>query len=245
MNIGGIYTDPFHAPTTASANIFGYNAPWFGGLRFIGSSKETPTKFTTIGCDDGYHFWMLAGEFTGGASGKEGALAVDMDFTPKAPGVGLLKCSYAPGALSFLNDDGITVGNTWSRLKANAAAAEGLEDPLLERATKHSAFNEVNGLYVDLSIYKPGSFAGIRVISDRLGKFLRDEICVVGTDDGDEWWSMDGGAFVDKSTGKFRVSSLIAGTSNNGTIRLEDGTEWIKMVPKSDFHFLPKEAINN
>ena len=241
MNVGGIYTDPFHAPTTASANIFGYDTPWFGGLRFIGSSKETPTKFTTIGCDDGYHFWMLAGEFTGGAYGEEGALAVDMDFTPKAPGVGLLKCSYAPGSLSFLNDDGITVGNTWSRLKAKAAAA----DMLLERASKHSAFNEVNGLYVDLSIYKPGSFAGIRVISDRLGKFLRDEICVVGTDDGEEWWSMDGGAFVDKSTGKFRVGPLIVGTSNNGTIRLEGGTEWIKMVPKSDFHSLPKEAINN
>jgi hypothetical protein len=239
----GIYTDPFHAPTKASANIFGFASPWFGGLRFIGSSKETPTKFTTIGCDDGYNFWTLTGESTGSASvGEEGApFAVDMDFTPKAPGVGLLKCSYTPGALSFLNDDG-TVGNTWSRLKpkavdATADAAEGLE--LLEKATKFSAFNEVNGLYVDLSVYKPGSFAGIRVVSDRLGKILRDEICIVGTDDGDEWWSMDGGAFVDKSTGKFRVGSLVAVSSNNGTIRLEDGTEWIKMVPKSDFHSLP------
>jgi hypothetical protein len=229
MNIGGIYTDPFHAPTTASANIFGFSDPWFGGLRFIGrNDKDGPSKFTTIGCDDGFYFWVLTGEFTDMETG-----ASTMDFTPKAPGVGLLKCSYAPGALSFLDNNG-KVGNTWSRL----LAINGFD---LDVATKHAAFNDVNGLYVDPLVYKPGSFAGIRVVSDRLGKILRDEICVVGTDDGKEWWSMDGGAFVDKVRGKFSVGSL-SGTCHNGIIRFDDGKEWIKMAVKSDMHSLPKET---
>jgi hypothetical protein len=115
---------------------------------------------------------------------------------------------------------------------------------LFEVATKHAAFNDVNGLYVDASIYKPGSssFAGIRVISDRLGKIMRDEICIVGTDDGDEWWSMSGGAFLDKAKGKFQVGPL-SGTCHNGTIQLDDGKgEWKKMASKSDMHSLPKET---
>lgn len=116
MNIGGIYTDPFHSSTTASANIFGFSAPWFGGLRCIAtrnSNKDDPSKFITIGCDDGLYFWVLTGEFTDMKTG-----ASNMDFTPKAPGVGLLKCSYAPGALSFLDGNG-KVGNIWSRLLAS------------------------------------------------------------------------------------------------------------------------------
>jgi hypothetical protein len=228
MNVGGIYTDPFHSPTTASANIFGCGDPWFGGLRILGRNQQVPEKFVCIGCDDGYHFWVLNGEFTDLDSG-----ALDMDFTPKAPGVGLLKCSYQPGALSFLGDDG-KVGNTWSRLVPTS-------DFDLAGQTKHDAFNNVNGMYIDPSIYKPGSFAGIRVVSDRLGKFIRDEICVVGTDDGEEWWMMEGGAFTTKSLGKFSIGSL-SGKVDNGTVKFEDGKEWTKMAPKTNFHSLPKET---
>jgi hypothetical protein len=233
MNIGGIYTDPLHASTTGGSNIFGFSDPWFGGLRFIGRKNKdgtsTPSEFTTIGCDDGFYFWVLTGEFTDMGTG-----AINMDFTPKAPGVGLLKCSYAPGALSFLDDNG-KVGNTWSRLLASSEFD-------LAVATKHPAFNNVNGLYVDPLVYKPGSFAGIRVVSDRLGKILRDEICVVGTDDGKEWWSLDGGAFVDKVKGKFSVGSL-SGTCHNGTIKFDNGKEWTKMAIKSNMHSLPKESL--
>lgn len=228
-NIGGIYTDPFHSPTTASANIFGYDAPWFGGIRICGSKKDSPQDFVCIGSDDGIYFWTLKGKYTDINAGL-----IDMDFTPKAPGVGNLKCSYVPGALSFLENDG-SVGNTWSRLTPNS------EFDLVTQ-TKHDAFNNVNGLYVDPSIYKPGSFAGIRVVSDRLGKIVRDEICVLGTDDGEEWWTMEGGTFTDKAAGKFNISSLLTGTCHNGTIEFDDGKQWTKMAVKSDFHALDRET---
>jgi hypothetical protein len=228
MNIGGVYTDPFHSPTTASANIFGFESPWYGGLRILGRNKEAPERFLCIGCDDGFHFWVLTGEFSDLPTG-----AVTMDFTPKAPGVGLLQCSYVPGALSFLGDDGKTE-NTWSRLVPGG-------DFDLTVQTKHDAFNNVNGLYVDPSIYQPGSFAGIRVVSDRFGKIMRDEICVIGTDNGQEWWVLEGGAYTSKQVGKFTVGQL-SGTCHNGEIKFADGHGWIKMAPKTDFHALAKEA---
>jgi len=229
MNVGGIYTDPFHAPITASANIFQVDAPWFGGIRILGrDTKDGPGKFLCIGCDDGFHFWVLTASFADETTGS-----VDMDFTPKAPGVGMLKCSYAPGALSFLEDDGKTVGNTWSRLRPTA----GFD---LTRETRFAAFNQFNGLYIDPDLYKPGSFAGIRVMSDRLGKIIRDELCVIGTDDGVEWWSIEGGSFTEKEAGSFCVGKL-TGTCHNGVIQFEDGKEWIKMAAKSDLHSLPKD----
>jgi hypothetical protein len=228
MNVGGIYTDPFHSPATASANIFGLESPWYGGLRILCRHEEAPEKFLCIGCDDGFHFWVLTGEFTDLATG-----AVSMDFTPKAPDVGLLQCSYVPGALSFLGNDG-KGENTWSRLVPG-------NDFDLAVQTKHDAFNNVNGLYVDPSIYKPGSFAGLRVVSDRFGKTVRDEICVVGTDNGHEWWVLEGGRFTSKESGKFTVGQL-SGKCHNGEIKFEDGKEWVKMAPKTDFHALAKEV---
>ena len=225
--IGGIYTDPFHSPTTASANIYGVDAPWFGGIRIC--AKTTPDEFLCIGCDDGLAFWVLKGAFTD----DDGAM-IEMDFSPKAPGVGLLKCSYSAtaGTIDFLDNDG-SVGNTWSRLKPTA-------DFDLKMQTKHIAFNDVNGLYMDPSICKPGSFAGIRVVSDRLGKIMRDEICLIGTDDGIDWWAMEGGAFTDKATGAFSVGSLSC-ICHNGIIKFGDGNRWVKMAVKTDFHSLPKE----
>jgi hypothetical protein len=211
-----------------SSNIYGLSAPWYGGIRICGRSKEGDDEFLCIGCDDGVHFWVLNGKFSDASTG-----AVDMDFTPKAPGVGMLKCSYSPGALSFLNDDG-AVGNTWSRLKPTG-------DFDLETQTKHGAFNDVNGLYVDPTVYKPGSFAGIRVVSDRLGKIMRDELCVIGTDDGEEWWSIGGGTFTDKAKGKFTVGSL-SGKCHNGRIQFDDEKEWVKMAVKTELHTLPKET---
>jgi hypothetical protein len=231
LNIGGIYTDPFHSPTKVSANIFGFDAPWYGGIRLCGRVTKDSKQFVTIGCDDGVHFWVLTGEFTDPTNSNG---AVDMDFTPKAPGVGRLKCSYVPGALSFLGDDG-KVENTWSRLIPT-------DDFELLLQTKHAAFNDVNGLYVDPAMYKPGSssFAGIRVVSDRLGKMVTDELCVVGTDDGEEWWALQGGAFTMKKLGNFTVGSL-TGECHNGTIKFDDGKAWTKMAIKTDFHTLPKE----
>ena len=81
---------------------------------------------------------------------------ISMDFTPKAPGVGLLQCRYDPGAFHFFEDDGTTIGNTWSRLTSTPELK-------LEKQTKLAAFNDINGLYVDPDIFGSNGFAGIRV----------------------------------------------------------------------------------
>lgn len=234
MNIGGIYTDPFHSETSDnSSNIFGYEAPWYGGIRVCGRTSPDSKEFVCIGNDDGFHFWTLEGKFTG----DDDDSAVEMDFTPKAPGVGLLQCSYQPGALSFLNDNK-EVANTWSRLTPTT-------DFALTEQTKHDAFNNVNGLYVDLKVFQPGSYAGIRLVSDRLGKFIGKDISVVGTDDGTEFWALKGGSFDKQSSkgdSKLTVGGFTGGSIHNGTITFEDGTVWTKMaVGPCDLHKLPKE----
>lgn len=245
--IDGIYTDPFHSPTTAGANLYNLPAPWLGGLRFLARRRDDKSEFLCIGCDDGIHFWTLYGKVQDENTGK-----VVMDFTPKAPGVGLLQCGFditshkegeegGGGALHFYESEfGISaIGNTWRRLYATS-------DFAMEPQLKHAAFNDINGLYVDPEIFdqtKKG-FAGIRVISDRLGKLIRDEICVIGTDDGKEWWCTSGGSFTDKAKGEFQMNgddSSIAAKCKGGTVEINNGeTKWIKMAPKMDLHALPK-----
>ena len=295
MNIGGIYTDPYHSPTSGSSNIFGFNVPWFGGIRIIGNHNisndddsddgnndddddDDSNKFITIGCDDGFHWWVLTGKFTNKSKGH-----IDMDFTPKAPGVGMLKCSYKPGALSFLkkeDTDNIiglqstaVVDNIWSRLIAPPEYLRCGIHEHFKAEIKHAAFNNVNGLFFDSTIYNIAhannsesksssslsssslSFAGMRVISDRLGKIIRDEICVVGTDDGINWWYITGGNFTDKMNGKFSLnndnnSSLSlgsgSGTCHNGIIEFDNGTIWQKVaLNKTDIHSWQKETTTS
>ena len=249
-NLGGIYTDPFHSPTKASANLYNLPAPWYGGLRFLGRETTNSTNFTCIGCDDGIHFWTLTGALvdnddssTTTTDDDDTVKKVIMDFTPKAPGVGRLQCGFdskqGAGVLHFYEDDGSSIGNTWSRLKPSP-------DFGLEIQMKHAAFNDVNGLYVDPKIFdmqqKDNNFAGIRIVSDRLGKYIRDEICVIGTDDGIEWWSISGGSFTDRSKGEFTIGSSKTAKCSSGTIQLNDGndTKWVKMAAKMDIHSLPK-----
>ena len=238
MNLGGVYTDPFHSPTKAGANLYNLPAPWYGGLRFLGRANADSTNFLCIGCDDGIHFWTLTGAFAADAAPGDAVKKVTMDFTPKAPGVGFLQCGFddSAGALHFYEDDASTIGNTWSRLKPSP-------DFDLERQMKHAAFNDVNGLYVDPDIFdkKKDDFAGIRIVSDRLGKYIRDEICVIGTDDGIEWWSISGGSFTDRAKGEFTIGASKAAKCSSGTIQMDGSdTKWVKMATKTDIHSLPK-----
>ena len=240
MNLGGLYTDPNHSPITCGANLYHLPPPWYGGLRFLGRSTTSSTDFTCIGCDDGIHWWTLTGAFVIGAKASDVVKKITMDFTPKAPGVGLLQCGFddktGAGVLYFYEDDGSTIENTWSRLKPSPDFALG---PQL----KHAVFNDINGLYVDPEIYDKdkSTFAGIRVISDRLGKYIRDEICVVGTDDGVEWWSISGGSFTNRAKGEFTIGDSKAAKCRSGTVQMDDGsdTKWVKMATKMDMHSLP------
>ncbi|CAB9506530.1 expressed unknown protein [Seminavis robusta] len=253
-NVGGVYTDPNHAPTKASANLYDLKDPWFGGIRVLGrtdpasTTSSTGTDFVCIGCDDGIHWWTLTGTFN---DLKASPPKVTMDFTPKAPGVGLLQCAFestsSTGSLHFYEEDGTTIGNTWARLTPT-------QDFDLQTLTKHPAFNDVNGLYVDTDIYKPGTnFAGIRLVSDRIGKFIADQIAVIGTDDGVEWWAIQGGTFVNRKAGEIKFHDDDYKIKNNhaitqakirsGTLHLTYNgkeTKWTKMAPKMDIHALPK-----
>jgi hypothetical protein len=235
MDFGGIYTDPFHSETSSnSSNIFHFTAPWLGGIRVIGnltSNLANSKRFLLIGSDDGHHFWTLEGNFT---DNDETISNLAIDFGPKAPGVGLLQGFYRPGAINFFSDSHGTVSNTWSRLVANSSFD-------LVDQTLHDAFNNFNGFYVDRAIFRPGSFVGIRFVSDRLGKFLRDEVCVIGTDDGRELWALEGGSF-DKATCILHVGAL-SGTCHNGTIKFSDGTVWTKVaLGTCDLHLLPRDV---
>lgn len=231
-DLDGIYTDPFHSPIGCGANVYSVPAPWFGGLRVLvprgGPGGEG--GFLAVGCDDGIHFWILSGKYVD--DGK-----IEMDFAPKVPGVGLLQCRYEPGALSFLEPDGVTVGNTWSRL-----ACDGNFE--IAPLAKHGAFNEINGMYFDPSIYAKGSFAGLRIVSDRVGKWIVPSggVVVVGTDDGTSWrvMSEDGGGAGGEDGSVDFGGEVGKGTIKNGDVELASGSKWTKVGTKTDFRVLPK-----
>ena len=242
-NVGGVYTDPFHAPVTVSANLHGLKAPWLGGLRILGRPSVDSLDVVCIGCDDGIHFWTLYGSFSD-SKDNSSIQTFTMDFTPKALGVGLLQCGFdetlGHGGIHFYEDDGSTIGNAWRRLMATT------DGSLWQVQTQHSAFNDINGLYMSdntTTTTNTNPFAGMRVISDRKGKIIRDELCMIGTDDGIEWWSLTGGSFTNKISGDFEIGQY-KGKIRSGIITLEDdnSTTWKKMMPKLDIHaLLPKE----
>ena len=233
--VDGYYLDPIHAATSFVANIYNLPDPWMGGTRFMARMKDKLDSFVVVGCDDSHYWWTLYGTFSDKAAG-----AVDLDFGPKAPHVGMLKCAFKPGSIAFLNDAGEPT-NIWPQLKPSADFEFQIKDC-------HTAFNDINGLYTDPALYKPGSFAGVRVISDRLGKMMRDELVLVGSDDGITFWSVHGGAWTDKVEGKFTIGEYV-GSINKGpkgtspmeiTLEGHDGPPWVKMMTKSD----PKKLLD-
>lgn len=194
--IGAVYSDPFHA----------IKESW-GGIRVIASSASGDV--TVVGCDDGEHFWTLLGKFNN-------APKLDIDFSPKAPRVGLLAATARDAYLEFAD------GNKWGKL-------------LGELGTADDASPAINGVYFDPALKVAGSFAGLRVISDRLGKTQRDELVVVGTDDGETFWAVAGGTCV---AGAFKAGTF-SGNLADGVLDLDDAT-WRKQTLVSDPHSLPR-----
>jgi len=216
-----VYIDPIHAPVTFSANIYGVPDPWMGGIRFMAKDPSSPEDFTLVGCDDNIHWWTLYGKFSDAATG-----AVDLDFGPKAPAVGKLKCLFkrtSPnfGAIAFLSGEGVP-NNSWPQLEATP-------DFAFKPLETFSAFNDINSLYADPSKYKPGSFAGLYVISDRKGRSMRDELVIVGTHDGASFFAHGGGKWTDKEKGSFALGHGLVGTLLKNEISFEGGGTWVKV----------------
>jgi len=219
--VDGFYIDPIHAPPTFHANIYEVKDPWMGGVRFFARKANAVDEFIIVGCDDNIHWWALDGRFSHKDTGS-----VVIDFGWKAPRVGLLRCLFrrdSPvfGSIAFLNDQAQAT-NVWPQLTPTPE----FEFAKLE---KMSCFNDINSLYVDPAIYKKGSLAGVRVITDRKGKFMRDEIVIVGTDDGKTFWTHGGGRWTDKIKGKFCVGPY-AGSISSGDVTLSSGATWTKMT---------------
>lgn len=193
--IGAVYSDPFHA----------IEKSW-GGVRVIAASGD---DVTVVGCDDGTHFWTLLGKFND-------APKLAIDFSPKAPRVGLLSATARDAYLEFAD------GNKWGKLVG-------------EFGTADDASPAINGVYFDAALKTAGSFAGLRVISDRLGKTQLDELVVVGTDDGETFWAVTGGKCV---AGAFEAGAY-SGNFADGVLDL-GGATWRKQSLVTDPHSLPR-----
>ena len=78
----------------------------------------------------------------------------------------------------------------------------------------------------------------------RRGNFITDDqITVVGTNNGVDWWCHTGGKFKNRQQGTFQVGPLQCSSSRQGLgIELQDGTQWTRMVTAGDFHVLPQGA---
>ena len=124
--------------------------------------------------------------------------------------------------IAFLNEKAQAT-NVWPQLTPTADFEFKLEEKVI------SCFNDINAQYVDKALYRKGSLAGVRVISDRLGKKMRDELVVVGTDDGTHFWTHSGGCWTDKENGSFTIGPY-AGRIFQGEITLTGGVTWVKMT---------------
>ena len=66
----------------------------------------------------------------------------------------------------------------------------------------------------------------------------------MGTEDGVFFWVEEGGKWEDLAAGRFSIGKY-SGTVKNGVATLDDGHAWVKMVPKTDFHEMPKETASD
>lgn len=207
--LGGFYTDPNH-----------YKGGTFAGTRMISDAlgDKPGDAITLLGSDDGAAFWTLHGRWTDISNGQ-----LTVDFSPKG-GPGVLRGAVSGGQIVW--DGG---ANHWQRLPAPAFAV------VLDGA--HLA--DVGGFYVDPNHYKDGSFAGTRMISDEAGDVPGTALTLVGSDDGESFWTLSG-AFEDKATGAITVDfspkggpSNLKGTFANGAITWSDGNQWTRQAVKA------------
>merc|ERR1711957_139379 len=148
---------------------------------------------------------------------KDGTIVVD--FSSKG-GPKYMQGFVWSGGLSFAD------GNCWQRVGAL---------PLESTWSKQAAADDVGGLYKDLNHYKAGSHAGLRYVSARYGKEPVETITMIGSDDGEEFWAVQG-KMLDRGTGKLTMDfgpkggpGNLAGTYAAGKITWSDGNAWERM----------------
>jgi len=146
----------------------------WSGFRMI-SDEQGDTKtdgLTLVGSDDGTHFWMLKG-----AKGPSDNM-ITIDFSPKG-GPASLKGTVADGAIKWSD------GNTWSKMVTTAQASTPVA------SMSHCDFG---GYFRDPKHYKEGSFAGSRFVTSETGDKEGKDITLIGSDDGETFWTIHGEA---------------------------------------------------
>jgi len=219
-SIGGFYVDP---------NGFDPTKGSFGGLYVISDRQadELSQKLHIIGSDDGFVFWNVEGEWTDKAAGKfiayfshQGKESSDQTGVLSVDGI----------SWTSVSDGGRLMDNLktpWSPLKKPSFQ---LKPQALSDATK------VGGFYVDPDIHHHNElFVGARMI----GANYFPNITIIGTEDGDSFWSVVG--FWDKTPGQFRANFKAIGGQDNTTGKLDsgailwgDGRYWRKQSPAAD-----------
>eukprot|EP00746_Dinoflagellata_sp_MGD_P163413 gnl/MRDRNA2_/MRDRNA2_91436_c0_seq1.p1 gnl/MRDRNA2_/MRDRNA2_91436_c0~~gnl/MRDRNA2_/MRDRNA2_91436_c0_seq1.p1 ORF type:complete len:242 (+),score=31.42 gnl/MRDRNA2_/MRDRNA2_91436_c0_seq1:71-796(+) len=207
--IGGFYTDPNH-----------YRPGTWAGTRMVSDSvgDKSGDAITLIGSDDGTEFWAVTGEWTNKKAGK-----FLVDFSPKGGPADVEGKFSDTGTLTWPD------GNHWTR----QASPQFKVAPLLPGKST----SDIGGFYTDPNHYKPGGFAGTRMVSDSYGNKEGGVLRVMGSDDGTHFWTVFG-HYQDKTEGKFGVDfspkggpADLAGTFDQMKQRLvwPDGNSWTKV----------------
>jgi len=214
--------------TEAAADIGGfyvdpnhYKKGTFAGTRMLSMRKgdTVSDEITLVGSDDGESFWTLRGRIT-----SKGKFVID--FSPKG-GPADLHGAFSQDRLTFSD------GNAWSRLRSPDCDAAGCAS---------SAQGHLDGFYTDPNHYRKGSFAGVRMISNKEGDLATGRITLVGSDDGVLFWTLhgklthetEGGLVIDFSP-KGGPANLAA-TFSGSSITYQDGNVWSRQAAPDCAH---------
>lgn len=191
-----------------------YKKGTFAGTRMISAraGDQQSDVITLIGSDDGTAFWTLLGRFT---SPSRSDLVID--FSPKGGPAGLAG-KFAGNNITFAD------GNVWVRASK--------PDDAKDAQTSNS--DDIGGFYTDPNHFKEGSFAGTRMVSDVQGEARSNDIALVGSDDGDTFWTLHGRftsearreLFIDFSP---KGGPKLGGTYEDGRIEYDDGNAWSRL----------------
>lgn len=103
----------------------------------------------------------------------------------------------------------------------------------------------LGGFYTDPKYYKPGTFAGTRMVSDATNGIESARLIIIGSDDGATFWTLFGNVLKADAV----INLLPIGGSNNSKakftsnkLEFEDGSSWTKLV-KQDATTMVRYAL--
>lgn len=177
----------------------------FAGTRMV---TDFGGSITIIGSDDGISWWKVNGEYIDESTGK-----MSIDFTVK--GGPVIDAVYDEGVITW-ND-----GNLWTKSEGEHLKVMSADSIIGADA------DEIGGFYIDPNHFDAaqGTFAGTRMISECEG-----DITLIGTDDGIDFWTVDGEEENGQVTVDFTVKGgpVVTGSYGNNVIMWEDGNQWTK-----------------